>query len=143
MAIIRESIEIKCPVDRVFAYTLDVKSWPKWQTTVTDLEQTSQGQFGVGTTFRWVTHAMGLRMKTTAKVTEYEPNKKWCKTIVSGSTVIDDRLTFDPIEGGTRFTLQYDMRVGGLLKLFSAMLVSSTRKAMMAALGSIKGIMEA
>jgi len=143
MAIIRESIDINQPVDKVFAYTLDVKSWPKWQATVTDSEQTSQGQFGIGTTFKWVTKAMGLKMKTTAKVTEYEANKKWSKTIVAGSTVIDDRLTFEPVPGGTRFTLQYDTKVGGLFKPFSAMVVSSTRKSMIAALADIKSILEA
>jgi len=29
MARIEESVEIKCPVDKVFAYTTDAESWPK------------------------------------------------------------------------------------------------------------------
>ncbi len=143
MAIIEETINIKRPVDKVFAYTLDVKSWPKWQLTVTDTEQTSQGQMGIGTTFKWITNGMGLRMKTTAKVTEYELNKTWSKNIVSGSTVIEDHLFFDPIDGGTKFTLRFDMKVGGFFKLFSPMLASSTRKSMKVALNNIKSILEA
>ncbi len=143
MAIIVESVEIKRPVDKVFAYTMDVKSWPKWQSTVTDAEQTSQGQMGIGTTFRWITHGMGLRMKSTAKVTEYDLNKKWSKNIVAGSSVIEDHLFFDSIDGGTKFTLRYDMKVGGFFKLFSPMLISSTRKSMKVALNNIKNILEA
>lgn len=143
MARIEQSINIKCPVDKVFAYTMDVKSWPKWQSSMTEPEQTSQGQIGIGTTFRWTTHRMGLRMKCTAKVTEYELNKRWSKNIVTGSSVIEDYLTFEPIEGGTKFTLRYDMKMGGFLKLFSLMLVSTTRKSMKVALNNIKSILEA
>ena len=34
MAVIKETVEIKCPVDRVFAYVADAKSWPKWRKLV-------------------------------------------------------------------------------------------------------------
>jgi len=142
MAIIKESIDIKCPVDKVFAYTTDVKSWPKWQSTITEAEQTSQGQMGIGTTFRWTIHGM-VTTKWTAKVTEYKPNKMWSKNEVTGSSVIESRLSFSPIEGGTKFTLRYDMKIGGFFKLFSPMLVSSTRKSMKVALNNIKSILEA
>jgi uncharacterized membrane protein len=144
MAIIEESIDIKCPVDKVFAYTTDVKSWSKWQSTVTEAEQTSPGQMGIGTTFKWTIHGgMGLTTKWTAKVTEYEPNKMWSKNEVTGSSVMESRLSFGPIEGGTKFTLRYDMKIGGFFKLFSPMLVSSTRKSMKVALNNIKSILEA
>ncbi len=36
MARIEESAEIKRPVDKVFAYTTEAKSWPKWQSIVTE-----------------------------------------------------------------------------------------------------------
>ena len=76
MAIIKESIEIMRPADKVFAYTTDAKSWPKWQ-PFPEAEQTSQGLMGVGTTTKGTIRMMGLSMKWTAKVTEYEPNKKF------------------------------------------------------------------
>ena len=82
MARIEESIDIKRPVDKVFAYTTDVKSWPKWQAIVTEAEQTSQGPMGIGSTLRWINHMMGLSMKWTGKVTEYEPNKRWCTRFI-------------------------------------------------------------
>ena len=39
MARIEESIEIKHPVDKVFAYTTDAKNWPKWQSFIPEAEQ--------------------------------------------------------------------------------------------------------
>ena len=143
MARIEESVEIKRPIDKVFAYTTDAKSWPKWQSIVVEAEQTSQGPMSVGTTFKGTSRMMGLSMKWTAKATEYEPNKKWGKTITCGSIIIEDHLTFNPIEMGTRFTLVYDMKVGGFLKLFSPMIISSMRKEPKKALSNLKAILEA
>ena len=143
MARIEESVEIKRPVDKVFAYTTDAKSWPKWQSTIPEAEQTSQGPVGVGTTFKGTIHMMGLSMKWTAKATEYEPNKKFGKTITCGSLTNEQHNTYDPIEGGTKFTIVYNMKIGGLMKLISPMIVSSTRKALKKALGNLKGVLEA
>jgi uncharacterized protein YndB with AHSA1/START domain len=141
---IEGSINIKRPVDKVFAYTTDVKSMSKWHATVTEPEQTSQGPMGIGTTLRWTNHMMGLRMKTNAKVIEYELNRKWTLDfVVGGSSFVENHLFFDPIEGGTKFTLRYDMKVGGFFKLFSPLIVSSVRKSVKLALKDIKSILEA
>jgi carbon monoxide dehydrogenase subunit G len=86
---------------------------------------------------------MGLSMKWTAKAMEYEPNRKFGKNITCGSITNEQHNTYDPIEGGTRFTIVYDMKVGGLMKLFSPMIVSSTRKALKKALSNLKSVLEA
>ena len=143
MARIEESVEIKRPVGDVFAYTTEAKSWPEWQSIITEAEQTSQGPWGVGTTFKGTSRMMGLSMKWTAKATEYEPNKKWGKNITCGSMTIEEHVTYEPIEERIRFTIVYDMKVGGLLKLFSPMVVSSMRKETKKSLSDLKSILEA
>ena len=143
MAKIEESVEIKRPVDKVFAYTTEAKSWPKWQSIIMEAEQTSQGPMCVGATFKGTSRMMGLSMKWTAKVTEYEPNRKWAKNITCGSMIIEEHVTYDPIEGRIKFTIVYDMKVGGFLKLFSPMVVSSMRKETKKSLSSLKSILEA
>ena len=143
MARIEESIEIKRPVDKVFAYTTDAKNWPKWQSFIPEAEQTSQGPMNVGSTFKGVSRMMGRSMKWTAIATEYESNKKWGKNITCGSMAIEEHVTHNPVEGGTTFTIVYDMKVGGLLKLFSALAASSMRKETKKSLGNLKNILEA
>jgi hypothetical protein len=86
----------------VFAYAIDGKSMPKWQTIVTDMEQTSKEPVGVGTTFKWITHAGGLRAKTTAKVVDYEINKKIGMDINFGSAAGTSYIYVDAVEGGTK-----------------------------------------
>ena len=143
MAKIEESMEIKHPLDKVFAYTTDAKSWPKWQSIILEAEQTSQGPWRVGTTFKGISRMMGLSMNWTAKTTEYEPNRKWGKNITCGPMTIEEHVTYDSRGGRIKFTIVYDMKVGGFLKLFSPMVVSSMRKETKKSLSNLKSILEA
>jgi uncharacterized membrane protein len=143
MARIEESVEIKHPLDKVFAYTTDAKSWPKWQSVIVEAEQTSQGPWRVGAAFKGISRMMGLSMKWTAKVTEYEPNKKWAKNITSGPMTIEERVTYESIEGHIKFIIVYDMKVDGFLKLFSPMMVYSMRKETKKSLRNLKNNLEA
>lgn len=102
-----------------------------------------QGQVGVGTTFRGKNHMMGQTSEWTAKVTEYTSNKKWAKVITSPSVVIDDQLIFDSVEVGTKFTIVYDVKVSGFLRLLSSIIVGSMRKQLKLDLINLKGILEA
>lgn len=142
MAIIEGSVEISCPVEKVFAYTTEAKSWPKWHGTIPEAEQTSVGQVGIGTTFKGKNRMMGQTSKWTAKVTEYQPYKRWGKVIDSGSVIIDDKLIFDPTEGGTRFNMVYDVKVSGFLKLLSSMIISSMHKQLKIDVINLKKIIE-
>ena len=142
MARIEDSIVIKRSVDKVFAYTTDAKSWPKWQSFIPEAEQTSQGPINVGATFKGVSRVMGRSMKWTAVATEYESNKKWGKNIASGGVAIEEHMTYTPVEGGTAFTIVYNMRAGGLLKLLLPMMARSTSKETKKSLGNLKTILE-
>ena len=142
MARIEESIEIKCPVDQVFAYTTDAEAWPKWQSFIPEAEQTSQGSVNVGTMFKGVTRMMGRSMKWTAIATEFESNRRWGKKITSGSVVIAEHMTYNPVEGGTIFTIVYDTKVGGLLKLLSPVMARSMHKETKTSLGNLKNVLE-
>ena len=141
MARIEESIEIKRPIDKVFAYTTDVKSWPKWQ-PFPEAGQTSQGPMGIGTKTQGTIRMMYLTMKWTAKVMEYELNRKFGKNVSSGPITIEQHNTYDPIEGGTKFTIVYNIKVGSLMKLFSPIVVILIRKGLKKALSNLKNILE-
>jgi hypothetical protein len=140
---IEGSVEIHCPIEKAFAFTTDAASWNKWQSILPEAEQTSPGPVGVGTTFKGTTRLMGRTMKWTAKATEYEVNKKFAKNITSGSVFIEEHNTYSPTKDGLRFTLAYDMKVSGFLKLLSPMMVSSMDKELKRSLINLKKILEA
>jgi uncharacterized protein YndB with AHSA1/START domain len=143
MARIEESIEIKRPVEQVFGYTTDAKSWPRWQSIIVEADQTSPGPVAVGTTFRGTSRMMGRTMPWTAKATEFEANRKYGKNIDSGPMTIDQHNTYLSVEGGTKFTILYDMKVGGFLKLMSPVLAGSMRRELKKSLGNLKRVLEA
>jgi len=142
MAIIKESINIKHPVDKVFAYTTDAINWPKWVSGITESEQTSQGPWCVGATTKGISHLVGVSTNWTGMVTEYEPNRKWTIKTTGVGTVFEEHWSYDPIEGGTKFTKVYDMKIGWFLKLFTPMLVNLAQKSLKVSLNNLKGILE-
>lgn len=143
MARIEESIVIKCPADKVFTYMTDTKTWPRWDSGLVKAEQTSTGQMGVGTTIQGEMKAMGRAMALTARVTEYETNKKWGGSISLPSVQLEEHFTFDSIEGGTKLTRVYDVQLHGLLKLLAPMVLSSMRSGSKKSLANLKSILEA
>jgi carbon monoxide dehydrogenase subunit G len=143
MARIEESVQIKRPADKVFAYMADVKTWPRWDSGFLEAEQTSPGQMGIGTTLRGALKAMGRRMTMTVKVTEYEPNKKFGGTVDFGSMLLEEHFIFDSIEGATKLTRVYDVQLGGLLKILAPMVLSSMRSGSKKSLSNLKSLLEA
>jgi hypothetical protein len=143
MARIEESVEIHGPVEKAFAFTTDAGSWSTWLTFIPEAEQTSKGPVGVGTTFKGTNLLMGRTMKWTAHTTEYETNRKFGKNITSGSVFIEQHNTYNPTKDGVKFTIVYDMKVNGLLKLLFPVIVSSIRKELKKSLGNLKQILEA
>jgi len=143
LARVEESVEIRRPVDQVFAYVTNIKNSPLWESALLEVEQTSEGQPGTGTTFRGAHSIMGRKMEWTSRCTECQPNKKWCETISAGIALIKIHLAFDPTDLGTRFTQVYDMELDGFLRLFATMIISSMREQARADLSKLKGILEA
>jgi len=143
MAIVEESIHIKCPVDRVFTYTTEAKKWPNWQSILPKAEQTSQGTMCIGSKFKGIVRMMGLSMKWTAEVTDYKPNIKWTKNITCRGMRIAEHVTYKPIEESVNFTIIYDMKVSWFMKLFSPMIARTMSKETTKSLAQLKSILEA
>jgi uncharacterized protein YndB with AHSA1/START domain len=142
MAIVKESINIKRPVDKVFAYTTDAKNLPKWVSGITESEQTSHGPWGVGSTSKGISYVARVSMKWTGEVTEFEMNSKWSINTTNRGVVFEEHWSYDPVDGGTKFTKVYDMKIGWFLKLFTPMLVNMAQKSLKVSLNNLKGILE-
>jgi len=110
---IEDSIYIDRPVRRVFSYATDLDKNRHWQTDVESAEQTSDGPFGQGATYRLVNRFMGRRFETEGEIADYVPNERCTFRIVSGPVRGEHSFVFESVNGGTRLTLR------GLLDLKS------------------------
>jgi uncharacterized membrane protein len=142
MARIQETVVIARPVNEVFAFVANARDWPRWHSTMLEAEQTSPGEVGVGTTFQGVNREMGIRMVWTSKATEYEPGQKWGETITSGAMLMQASIMFEPLGAGTMLKMQYDMSVGGPLRLLAPVVTANMRGQMKGNLHRLKSILE-
>jgi uncharacterized protein YndB with AHSA1/START domain len=143
MARMEASVVINRPTDEVFAYVSDPGSWPQWEAGLLEAEQTSEGLVGVGTTFRGVNQFLGRRMEWTSEVMEYEPNKKIEQKLISGPMSMEQSLTFEPVEGGTRLTLAGEWETGGFFKLAEPIVTRTGQRQLEGNLANLKDILEA
>lgn len=143
MSRIEESIQVKCPAEHVFSYVTNPVNLPLWETNILKVESPPEGKLGVGVRYGGVNKTMGQSMPWKSEVTECEPNKRWAETITSGNTVIHEKLTFEPVDDGTRLTMVYDMQAGGFLKLLSPLVAGTMRRQTKGNLNRLKHILEA
>lgn len=59
----------------------------------------------------------GLRIDCTPEVTWYDLNSKVELKIDAGPPQLEESMTFEPIEGGTRLTIVYEGEPGGFFKV--------------------------
>jgi uncharacterized membrane protein len=142
MAKLEASVVIDRPVDEVFAYVMDASTWPKWEEGLPEAEQTSEGPVAQGTTFRGTSQMMGQEMEWTSEITEFETNEKVGHKITSGPMSIQQTLTFESADGGTRFNLVAEGETAGLFKVAQPLVNRTMRKQMEANLARLKEILE-
>ena len=98
------SVLIDRPVEQVFQYVTDFSNNSRWQTDLLDMEMTSGGNFGQGSTYRCVNRFMGQHIETEGLITEYEPDRQCSIRITTGPVIGTSNLCFEAVNGSTRFT---------------------------------------
>ncbi|MGZ4795692.1 MAG: SRPBCC family protein [Acidimicrobiia bacterium] len=100
------SIEIAAPVERVWALTVDVESWPSVTPTMTKIERLDPGTFGVGSRARVRQPAQGARVWTVTRLDAPE----WFvwETRALGLRMVGSHHVV-PTDGGCRNVLTIDV----------------------------------
>ena len=135
------SIVINRPVEEVFAFVMDANKWPLWNEELVQVEQSSEGPVGVGTTYRGIADFMG-RMAWRAQITEYRPREKVSQTMSVGPVQIEGSWLFEPVEGGTRFTMRTQGETGGLSAMLGPVIESALKRRLEANLAQLKAMIE-
>ena len=99
-----ESVIIEQPLDVVFSFATDLGNNYLWQTDILEVEQTSNGPFGLGATYRCVNTFMGKRIETEGVVARFEPESKCTFQFLSGPATGQSSYLFEYTDGGTKFT---------------------------------------
>jgi hypothetical protein len=85
---------------------------------------------------------LGRRVPTTYEVIQYEPNRSAAWKTVSGPLPLKFQRTFERGEGGTRFTIKYEVELRGFFKLVMPFLAGSVKRQHSGDLRKVKELME-
>jgi uncharacterized protein YndB with AHSA1/START domain len=142
MATLETSIVINRPIEEVFAFVSNPENYPKWFSASREVQITSDGPTGVGTTFRTVVTFLGRRIEGEIEFTAYEPNRSYAEKVKSGPFPVENRVTFERVEGGTRVTTSQVAEPGGFFKLAEPLLMRMIKRQFEADGANLKDLME-
>jgi uncharacterized membrane protein len=143
MTKIERSIVIDRPIDDVFEFTHDLANNPVWQTTLVEVELLTDGPMRVGTRWQEVRRFLGKRIESVLELTEYEPNKRSAVKMVSGPVPFSGIYAYEPVDGGTRFTVGGELDAHGFFKLAEPVFARITGRELESNLGHLKDLLEA
>jgi hypothetical protein len=142
MVVIESSIEILRPVDIVFNYCMDVKTWPRWMGDEVETEQTSDEKITVGVTFRGSIKGLGPQWVWIGKFTEYEPNSRCGCIIDSTKCQVEAYAGFVSMGDGTMLSLTYNFQGFGYLRFLAPLFKGAMVKRTGQSLSRMKTILE-
>ena len=109
MGKLTKSIEIGASPEKVFAFINDTKKMNEINKGNLEMEPTSKGPIGVGSTSHWVATAGGNQQEWDMEVTEFVKNKKMVtKTIGASKFKTTLLVTLEPTAKGTKLTYSMD-----------------------------------
>jgi uncharacterized membrane protein len=112
------SIDIKAPVDQVFAFVSDITTHPDWVKWTKDAEVTSLDRNGVGSTTAGVMQVGPKKEKIETLTTEYKDGQFVTRRNTRGMEMTD-RLSVLPFGEGTKvaWSIDYSPPMGSMGKL--------------------------
>ena len=113
------SAEIEAPPEAVFDYLADARNESRWLPGAKNVEKTSEGEIGLGTTFRGEYARAGT---IEVEIVEFErPTRLTIRGRAKGMT-FDDAITLAPADNGTQLNAEMTTEPRGLFKLLAPMM---------------------
>ena len=141
MTRIEHSVVIERPVEDVWAYVSDPTNNTVWQGPVIEVD--SLPTIEVGTEVTEVMKFLGRRVETTWVVTEHEPMHRSAVETSSGPVQMRGSYLLEPVDGGTRFTMETDMDAHGFFKLAEPVFARMARRKAVSSCETLKELLEA
>ena len=143
MITVETSIEIRRPVEAVFAFVSDPHNEPQWERTVKEIRVTPDGPPAVGTKVTKVGSFLGVKLEATNEITALEHNRSLSFKGTSGPASMEGTFRFEAVGEGTRLSGTFQVEPGGLFKMAGPLFASQARKQMEADLQRLKELLEA
>jgi uncharacterized protein YndB with AHSA1/START domain len=135
-------IDIQRSVEDVFAVLTDVTKTDRWYPAKVEEWWTSPPPHGIGSTRRARTWVLGRAMENDAVVTAYDPPRLAAMKGLSRNAPFDATLRFEPVEGGTRATVETVFALSGAMRLIGPLFIPAYERGWEKGLTTLKSLME-
>ena len=139
----RHGIEIKRPIEDVFAVLTDVTKTGRWYQARVEEWWVTPPPHGIGSVRRARVHVLGRATENDAVVTEHDPPRRAALKGLSAAAPFDVTLTFESIDGGTRVIVESAFHLTGAMRLIGFLFVGSYERGWERGLANLKQMMEA
>ena len=111
------TLSVPRPPAEAFAYVADFERAPEWIPELTKVEKLTPGEIGVGTRFTQLVSLAGSEVEILVEVKEFDPPRVYAYEGDGGPAHFRASFTFEADGVGTRIRHDYDVTLGGALKL--------------------------
>src|SRR4051795_3434590 len=134
------------PIDQVFAFLAAGENDPKFSPRVQEIQKTTDGPVGVGTTFVSTVKDAGMKSNREFELTEFQqPTRiRWTERSKNAITVPEGGYDLEPAgDGATRMTISNTFEGHGFGKVILPLALRAAKKDADAFAGRIKAAVEA
>jgi len=114
MATVRVSRDIGASVDSVFEMFTDVEHGPRRVSSIKKIDMMTFGPLRLGSRWNETREVLGRLDDAEMEITAFERNKSYTITHHKAGVRIDTTFTFEPIEAGTRVSIEFGLNPQGL-----------------------------
>ncbi|PVG83947.1 ATPase [Nocardioides gansuensis] len=130
------------PVPEVAAYAGDPTNAPEWYVNIRSVEWRTEPPVRVGSRMDFVAQFLGRRIAYTYEVTELVPDRRLVMETAQGPFPMRTTYGWEPVEGGTRMTLNNTGEPSGFARFGAPVLEKAMTRATSKDLARLKSLLE-
>jgi uncharacterized membrane protein len=143
MALVRETVSIAAPADRVWHVVHeDVRNFTKWTTNVKRVQKVSPGPPGEGAIYRYVLDTPAGEHVLEIEHLEWRRPRRCAGEYIRGPVTGTWSYSYSERDGQTRLTYVSDFRLTGVLRLMTAAFLPHYRNGVRDNLRNLKRYVE-
>ncbi len=138
------TLDVSASPGSVFDFLADFTTMPRWYSAVQRVERIS-GSAGLGTRYEVHRQLPGGPARNEVELTTFDPGREVTFTSLAGPTPFEYRYLIEPVDNGTRLTLEGTISGAGLTgpaALLGPMAEGLFKRGMRDNLGVLKTILE-
>jgi uncharacterized protein YndB with AHSA1/START domain len=136
------SVQIERPIADVFDYISDPTNFPRWNSAVQSVRETSPGADGVGATYWMERDLPGGRAENDLEVVEINPPSLFVIRTTSGPTPFLYRYVLADEDGTTLLQLAAEVELGGLAGALGPLASRAVKRGVDSNFADLKRILE-